>query len=175
MSEHEKEMAPEAPETAESAENAEAQSPEEAFREALRRAEDEKLRALAELENAKRRLEREKDEFRKYATETVLSDLVPVLDNLELALAHGRGNEACKDLVIGVEMTVKLFLDSLARHGLEQVGAVGDEFDPAWAEAVGVTADSGLEDNHVAAILQRGYKLNGRVIRPAKVMIAKNA
>ncbi len=143
------------------------------LREALSRAEDERLRAMAELENAKRRLEREKDEFRKYATENVLSDLMPVLDTLDLALTHGRGNEACKDLLIGVEMTLKIFLDALSRHGLETIGKVGDEFDPAWAEAVGMA--DGAEPGKVAAILQKGFRLNGRVIRPAKVMIGKSA
>lgn len=143
-----------------------------ALQEALRRAEDERLRALAELENAKRRLEREKDEFRKYATENVLSDLMPVLDTLDLALTHGRGNEACKDLLIGVEMTLKIFLDALSRHGLETIGKVGDEFDPAWAEAVGMA--DGAEPGKIAVILQKGFRLNGRVIRPAKVMIGKN-
>lgn len=145
----------------------------ELLREALRRAEDDKLRALAELENAKRRLEREKDEFRKYATENVLSDLVPVLDTLDLALTHGRGNEACANLVMGVDMTLKIFLDALSRHGLETVGQVGDDFDPAWAEAVGIAEDG--EPGKVAAILQKGFRLNGRVIRPAKVMIGKSA
>ncbi len=143
------------------------------LKEALRRAEDERLRALAELENAKRRLEREKDEFRKFATENVLADLMPVLDTLDLALTHGRGNEACKDLVMGVEMTLKIFLDALSRHGLEAVGKAGDDFDPAWAEAVGIAEDG--EPGKVAAILQKGFVLNGRVIRPAKVMIGKNA
>lgn len=150
-------------------------SAEPSLEEQLRQAHEERLRALAELENAKRRLEREKEEFRKFAIESVLADLLPVLDNLDLALAHGREINACSGLVTGVDMTVRMFLETLARHGLEQVGKVGDDFDPSWAEAVGIAEHDGEGPDRVAQILQKGYRLKGRIIRPAKVMIAKGS
>src|SRR5512142_1961256 len=86
---------------------------------------DKRLRALAEADNLKKRLIKEKEEFVKYAAEGVLADLLPVLDNLDLALAHGRTMDACKDVVLGVDMTRKVFLDILARHGLEACGQKG--------------------------------------------------
>ena len=107
----------------------------------MQEAQQEKLRALADSENLKKRLTREMDEFRKYASESILSDLLPVLDNLDLALAHGGQNEACKNLVMGVEMTRKVFLDMLKTHGLTPVGEVGEEFDPNIHEAVGLAND----------------------------------
>ena len=136
-------------------------------------AEEAKLRALADTENVKKRLMRETEELRKYAGESVLSDLLPVLDNLDLALAHARGVEACKDIVMGVDMTRKIFLDTLKRHGLEATGAVGEAFDPQYHEAVGMDANPELPDNAVAQLMQSGYLLKGRLLRPAKVSVNK--
>ncbi|MFW5837462.1 MAG: nucleotide exchange factor GrpE [Desulfovibrionaceae bacterium] len=136
-------------------------------------AEDVRLRAMAESENFKRRLTREMEEFRKYAGETVLADLLPVLDNLDLALAHGEGMEACKDFVTGVEMTRKVFLDTLKNHGLEVAGNPGEEFDPNIHEAMGSASYPDLPEDSVAQVLQKGYVLKGRLLRPAKVMVNK--
>ncbi|WP_029894350.1 nucleotide exchange factor GrpE [Desulfohalovibrio reitneri] len=171
----EQELAQEAQERAEAAKQAEESGEEsvEELKSRLDHAESEMVRALADLENAKKRLEREKEEYRKYAVEGVVSDLLPVLDNLELALCHGQNVDACKDLVMGVDMTRKVFLDVLSRYGLEPVGEVGDEFDPNWAEAVGVEENAEVAANCVANLMQRGYKLKDRVIRPAKVIISK--
>ena len=89
------------------------------------------LRVLADSENFKKRLLREKEEYFKFATSAILEEIIPVMDNLDLALAHGRQAEACKDLVMGVEMTMNIFLDTMKKHGLEQIGAVDVPFDPA--------------------------------------------
>ena len=136
-------------------------------------AEDIKLRALADNENFKRRISREAEDMRRYATESVLSDLLPVLDNLALAIEHAGDNPACKNLVMGVDMTRKIFLDTLKRHGLECVGACGEAFDPGMHEAIGTVCDPGQEEGCVAKISQSGYVLKGRVIRPAKVLVNK--
>jgi molecular chaperone GrpE len=136
-------------------------------------AEDARLRAMAEAENVKKRLMRETEELRKYLGETVLADLLPVLDNLDLALDHAKNLEACKDFVTGVEMTRKIFLDTLTRHGLEPVGAVGEGFDPQVHEAVGMEQNPDVADNAVAHLVQRGYILKGRLLRPAKVLVNK--
>jgi molecular chaperone GrpE len=138
-------------------------------------AEDVKLRALAEGENLKKRLLRESEECRKFAADGVLFDLLPVLDNLELALAHASAQEACKDFAAGVELTRKLFLETLKRHGLEPTGAVGQAFDPAVHEALGVAADPNLAEDQVARLVQSGYVLKGRLLRPAKVLVNKLA
>ena len=91
----------------------------------FKEAEDTRIRALAEMENFKKRLQKEKDEQMAYAAESVLADLLPTLDNLDLALQYGSKNEACKDTIMGVEMTKKLLLDAVKKHGLEPVGTVG--------------------------------------------------
>lgn len=136
-------------------------------------ARNERLRAMAESENLKKRLERETDELKKFAAEKILSDLLPVLDNLDLALAHSKNLDQCRDFVTGVEMTRKIFLEALGKHGLEPVGNAGDEFDPKFHEAMGMAQDTNFADNAVAQVMQRGYILRGRVIRPAKVLVNK--
>ncbi|WP_421901566.1 nucleotide exchange factor GrpE [Maridesulfovibrio sp.] len=136
-------------------------------------AKEERLRALAETENIKKRLARETDELKKFAADSILSDLLPVLDNLDLALDHAQNLDACKDFVIGVDMTRKMFLETLAKHGLKAVGKVGEEFDPNFHEAMGMAQVADLPDNSIAQIMQRGYVLKERVIRPAKVMVNK--
>ena len=134
---------------------------------------DKRLRALAEAENIKKRLIKEKEEFVKFAAEGVLADLLPVLDNLDLALAHGRSIEACKDVLLGVDMTRKVFLDILARHGLEACGQKGEEFNPEVHEAVGMQPGGEVPANHVLQVMQAGYRLRGRLLRPAKVLVSQ--
>jgi molecular chaperone GrpE len=134
-----------------------------------------KLRILAESENFKKRLAKEKEEFLRYAGESVIADMLPVLDNIDLALTHGQGNEACKDLLLGIEMTRKAFAETLSRHGLEEFGSVGDPFNPEFHEALGVGAVPGLPDEAVAQVVQRGFRLRGRLLRPAKVLVNKGA
>lgn len=137
-------------------------------------AEDSRLRALAELDNAKKRLERERGEQIRFAAEKVLSDIIPALDNLDLALQHAGTNDACKDFVTGVRMTRKLMQEALAKHGLVQVGEVGEEFNPAVHEAVGTVKNPEVADDHVCALLSSGYTLHDRLLRPARVMVCKN-
>jgi len=141
----------------------------------FKEAEGIRLRALADSENVKKRLLRETEEMKKYAGESILADLLPVLDNLDLALAHTDGlDDGCKNFVIGVDMTRKLFLDAVKGHGLEAVEAErGGEFNPEIHEAVGTVEDGDLDHNRIAQITQRGYILKGRLIRPAKVMVSK--
>lgn len=134
-------------------------------------ADDVRMRALAEMENFKKRLQRERDEQARYATEAVLSDLLPTLDNLDLALQYGANQEACKDMLLGVEMTRKLLLDSVQRHGLEQVGVPGEAFSPEVHEAIGTDVRHDMAAGMVSKVLQRGYKLKDRLLRPAKVTV----
>lgn len=134
---------------------------------------EEKLRGLADVENLKKRLHREKEAFCKFAEQSVLESLLPVLDNLDLALEHGRKSEACPELINGVEMTRKSFLDILARHGMEPLGAAGEEFDPAWHEALGQQTDPHVEPGRICQLVQRGYRLKGRLVRPAKVLVSR--
>ena len=136
-------------------------------------AEEARLRALAELDNARKRLIREKEESIRYAAEKVLADILPSLDNLDLALKHAGNDPASRNLVTGVEMTRKLMLDSLKKHGLTPVGAPGEEFNPALHEAVGMVQDPSVPEGHVSALLACGYKLHDRLLRPARVTVSK--
>lgn len=136
---------------------------------------NERLRALAEMENFKKRLTREHEEQSRYASEKVLSDLLPTLDNLDLALQYGSQHEACRDMLMGVEMTRKLLLDAVRQHGLEPVGQEGEEFSPALHEGLSFEVRDDIEANCVSRVLQRGYKLKDRLLRPAKVSISKKA
>lgn len=138
-------------------------------------ADDSRLRALAEMDNFKKRLTREQDEFRKYAAENVIADLLPALDNLELAIEHGKKVEACRDVVTGVDLTAKMLLDALGRHGLVGIGQVGDDFDPAEHEAIGQQERDDLPPGKISAVVQRGYRLRDRVLRPTRVMVSKAA
>ena len=153
-------------------------SPEEQIaelKEALKAAKaevlDVRMRAQAETENFKKRLQREHEDHLKYAAEKILKDLIPTLDNLELAITYGSDNEACQDMLKGITMTHKLFIDALGRHGLLPVGKEGEPFDPAKHEAVGFDSRADLKPDTVARVLQSGYQLEGRLLRPAKVMV----
>lgn len=137
--------------------------------------EEVRLRALAELDNAKKRLVREAEEQKRLAAESVLTDILPSLDNLDLALSHADDHEVCRNFVMGVQMTRKLLWESLAKHGLEEVGAEGDLFDPAEHEAVGMVDSPDVPEGHVCGLLSKGYKLKNKLLRPARVMVCKKS
>jgi molecular chaperone GrpE len=138
-------------------------------------AEDMRLRAAAELENVKKRLKREQAESVRFAAEGVLGDLLPSLDTLDRAIEYGNEQEACKNVIQGVEMTRKLLLDALRVHGLETHGACGEAFNPERHEAVGFDKREDMDEGAVCAIVQRGYLLKDRLLRPAKVLVSKKA
>ncbi|MES9997505.1 nucleotide exchange factor GrpE [Desulfovibrio aminophilus] len=140
--------------------------------EVMKQAEDVRLRSLAEADNTRKRLSRETEELRRFACQSVLADLLPVLDNLDLALNHAPG-EGCKDFVLGVEMTRKVFLDILKNHGLTPVDETGVLFDPNRHEALGAVQDPNLPDGFVTQVAQKGYLLKDRLLRPAKVLVNK--
>lgn len=132
---------------------------------------EERLRMAAEMDNFKKRLTREHQEQIRYAGEKVLSALLPALDNLDLALQYGSDNEACQNMVQGLEMTRKQLLEAVGKSGLVALGERGEAFDPAIHEAIGIFPDESLEKGAVSQVMQRGYKLNDRTLRPAKVMV----
>lgn len=135
-------------------------------------AEDIRLRALAEMDNFKKRMQRERDEQIKYAAEPVLHDLLPVLDNLELAIRYAGKDEACRDLLTGVSMTHKILLDAVKQHGLVPVGGEGEAFNPDLHEAVAQEPRQDMPPGHITVLHQRGYTLKERLLRPAKVSVS---
>lgn len=132
------------------------------------------LMVRADADNFRKRLAREKEQTCKFAVQDILEDLLPILDNLDLALEHGQKVEACDDLIQGVDMTRKIFLETLKKHGFEMIDSgKGQSFDPAWHEAMGEAEDPDLIPGQIFQVLQKGYKLKDRVLRPAKVMLSK--
>lgn len=132
------------------------------------------LRISAEFENYKKRSARETESFRKFANESILKDLLPVVDNLERAIssaAAGQGAEQC--ITEGVDLTLKEILRVLARYGVNPVEAQGKPFDPAIHEAVMQQESEEFPENTVLTEFQRGYTLHERILRPAMVVVSK--
>ena len=140
----------------------------------LTKARDEMLRALAEVENTRRRAERTAQEARAYAIDRFAADLLSVADTLGRALAAAPRDdvdEGFRNLLTGVELTERAMLDAFARHGLKRVGAKGDQFDPNLHQAV-AQAPSDQPAGKVAEVMQPGYVLNDRTLRPAMVLVS---
>lgn len=133
---------------------------------------DKLLRALAETENVRRRAQRDRDEYVKYAAESLLKDLVPVLDNLDRALAAARGEEGGAGVVEGVELIQREMIRVLERAGVTRYSAVGQRFDPTRHEAIARVVSPSQPADSVVAETAPGYLLHGRVLRPALVAVA---
>ncbi|MDC5803766.1 nucleotide exchange factor GrpE [Vibrio europaeus] len=132
------------------------------------------LRAKAEVENMRRRTETEIDKARKYALNKFAEELLPVIDNLERAIqAADTENEVIKPLLEGVELTHKTFVDTVSKFGLKEINPEGEVFNPEMHQAMSIQESPDHEANTVMFVMQKGYELNGRVIRPAMVMVAK--
>ena len=127
------------------------------------------LRTRAEIDNMRRRSEQD-----KFALEKFSKDILNTIDNLERALATpaNKKDENIKALFAGVELTLKELLSTVSRFGVEPVGAVGETFNPDLHQAISMQPAEGFENNQITTVLQKGYTLNGRVIRPAMVMVA---
>jgi molecular chaperone GrpE len=131
------------------------------------------LRERADLENVKRRVERERAETVKFGNERLLRDLLPVVDNLERAVIHAREGGNGAPLVAGVELVLKSLLDVLDRHGVKRIETHGTQFDPTHHEAMAQVETIEHGPNAVVAEHQAGYRLNERLLRPALVSVAK--
>jgi len=132
---------------------------------------DRLARLQAEFENARKRAEREKAEFRDYATGNVVEQFLPVVDNFELAL---KANGTAEQLRQGVELIVKQMEEVLRQLQVSPIATVGEVFDPRVHEALGSVERDDLPDQHVAEEIRRGYKLRERLLRPAMVRVAHN-
>ncbi len=136
---------------------------------------DRLLRVLAEFENYKKRTTREMEEFRKFANQSLIKEMLSVVDNLELALTSaGNSNNADKGLREGLEMTHREILRVLEKFHVRPIEAKGQPFDPAFHEAVMQEESTELPDNTVVNELQRGYMIHDRLLRPAMVVVAKS-
>lgn len=130
----------------------------------------------AEMQNMQRRFDKEKENLLKYGSEKILRDLLDVVDNFErtLGFIQNDEDEKVKNIAVGIDMINKQFIESLAKHGLKQVEAMGKTFDPNFHEAMAQQPAEGKEDMEIIQVHQNGYTLNERLIRPAKVIVVKN-
>ena len=131
------------------------------------------LRTLAEMENLRKRTQRDKEELAKYANESILREILPVIDNLERAVEHAEQAASDEGLFEGVQMTLTQFSQLLSKFGVEPVDAIGQPFDPAYHQAMGQMESEDYPVNTVVQQMQKGYQLNKRLLRPAFVMLAK--
>ena len=135
------------------------------------------LRSQAEMQNVRRRAEIDVEKAHKFALEKFVKELLPVADSLEKAVESTEGHENAGELVAsireGVEMTLNLFMGSLGKFNVVQLNPVGEPFDPQQHEAMSMVPAPDAEPNSVVAVVQKGYTLNERLVRPAMVVVAK--
>lgn len=146
----------------------------ENLQEALNQKTDALARTLAEYQNYRKRVEKEKQDLMKYANEKIMKDLITIHDNFERAVgAMDKENEALASVISGVEMIKKSFDDLLERYGVSEVESEGQPFNPDHHHAVMTEEREGVEAHTVLEVFQKGYKLHERVIRPAMVKVSE--
>lgn len=134
------------------------------------------IRARAESENLKKRHSRELENAHKFAIEKFVNELLPVRDSMELGLSAAQGETAdVAKLVEGTELTLKLLTDVMGKFGIEEINPVGEPFNPEFHQAMAMQPSSDVEPNTVLAVVQKGYTLNDRLVRPAMVMVSQAA
>ena len=137
---------------------------------------DSVMRAIANAENARKRAEGEVDKARKFALEKFAGELLPVADNLERALQVANPeDEAIKAVVDGVELTLKSFVSTIEKFGMKVIDPQGEIFNPELHQAMSMQENADLPPNTIMAVMQKGYALNGRLLRPAMVMVSRAA
>ena len=146
----------------------------EELQEQVSKANDQVLRVQAEMQNVRRRVERDVENAHKYALDKFTAELLPVVDNLERALSTiDAADDAQKAVATGLELTLKSFFDVLGRFKIEVVDPAGQPFDADLHQAVSMVPNPDLEPNTVMDVFQKGYTLNGRLVRPAMVVVSK--
>ena len=133
------------------------------------------MRSLAEIENLKKRYQKDKSDLIKFSNESLVKQLLIVIDNLEKAVSAIQEENSVEALREGVELTLKGLMDTLGKTGLEAVQAQGEPFDPNFHEAISELEDNTVEPGTVLQVLQKGYVLNDRLIRPAMVIVNKSS
>ena len=152
----------------------EQQSETEQLKAQVATANDQVLRVQAEMQNARRRAERDVENAHKYALDKFAADLLPVVDNLERALAAiDSADEGQKAVAEGLELTLKSFMEVLVRYKIEAIDPAGEPFDAELHQAVSMVPNPDLEHNTVMDVFQKGYSLNGRLVRPAMVVVSQ--
>ena len=162
--------------TAEQARIAELEAQLEAAQQASLEERERAMRAVAEMENLRRRAAQDVEKAHKFALEKFAAELLPVLDNLERAIELAdKENDTLKPMIEGVELTLKSMQSGVAKFGLVALDPTNQPFDPNAHQAMSMVPSADVAPNTVIAVMQKGYELNGRVIRPAMVMVSKSA
>ncbi len=131
------------------------------------------VREQAETQNVRKRVQRDVENARKFALEKFVGELLPIMDNLERAMAAAGEEEAVKPVLEGVELTYKTFVDTLAKFNVTQIDPVGEPFDANFHQAMTMVPNPDMEPNSVMDVMQKGYSLNDRLVRPAMVVVSK--
>jgi len=139
----------------------------------LAKVKDQLLRTVAEMENVRRRSQRDIENAHKFAVEKLLGDLLPVLDSLEKAEEVALATDNAASMAEGISLSLKLFVGILEKAGVTIVHPIGEPFDPQLHEAMAMVPNPDAEPNSVMDVMQRGYTLNGRLVRAAKVIVVK--
>ena len=148
----------------------------EAAKQTINDQKDSVVRAAADVDNIRRRAAQDVEKAHKFALEKFANELLPVIDNLERAIEFSdKENETLKPLLEGIDMTVKSFNDAVAKFGVEIVNPQGEQFNPEFHQAMSIQPSNDVSPNTVLAVMQKGYTLNGRLLRPAMVMVSKAA
>jgi molecular chaperone GrpE len=134
---------------------------------------DQMLRTVAEAQNTKRRAEQDVTKAHKFGTEKFANEMLPIVDSLGMALLSKADDEASKAIHEGVDMTLKMFLTALEKFNVVQVDPQGETFDPSLHQAMSMVDGGEAASNSVVAVMQKGFTMNGRLLRPAMVMVAK--
>jgi molecular chaperone GrpE len=135
---------------------------------------DSVVRAAAEIENIRRRAALDVEKAHKFALEKFVNELLPVIDNMDRAIEFSdKDNETLKPVIEGIELTQKSFLDAVAKFNVEVVDPQGEKFNAEFHQAMSMQPSEDVEPNTVIAVMQKGYTLNGRLLRPAMVMVSK--
>jgi molecular chaperone GrpE len=145
----------------------------ESLKQQVKENEDKALRIAAEMDNLRKRTLRDVENAHKFALEKFIKELLPVVDSMELGISASDNAEDIISLKEGMDLTLKMFQDNLGKSGIEVVDPQGDKFNPELHEAVSMTDAEDTESGNVVAVMQKGYSLNGRLIRPAMVIVSK--
>ena len=134
---------------------------------------DKAVRATAELDNIRKRTSRDIENAHKFALERFVNELLPVVDSMELGINASQSAEDIESLREGMDLTLKMLFDCMGKFGVKTIDPAGEKFDPEWHEAVSMQELEGSEPGQVVTVIQKGYELNGRLVRPAMVVVAK--
>ena len=134
---------------------------------------DAALRAQAEMENLRKRTTRDIENAHKYALEKFVNELLPILDSMTLGMNAAESAENVEELREGMDLTLKMFISALEKFGVQTIDPQGEKFNPEQHEAISMQEIEGTESNTIVSVMQKGYELNGRLVRPAMVVVAK--